>query len=104
MIAAPTINLATEAPFAPQGPHERLETLVRGYIGDNFLFDKNAADLPGDASFLDLGIIDSTGVLEIILFIEQEFGIKMEDHEMMPENLDSVNNIVRFVAARRTAG
>lgn len=80
-----------------------VEKQIRDYIGENFLFDKDAADLAGDSSFLDMGLIDSTGVLEIILFIEQQFGIKMEDHEMLPENLDSVNNIVRFVESRRTA-
>lgn len=80
-----------------------VEKQIRDYIGENFLFGKDAAELAGDASFLTMGLIDSTGVLEIILFIEQEFGIKMEDHEMLPENLDSVNNIVRFVEARRTA-
>lgn len=79
-----------------------VEKRVRDYIGQNFLFD-DSAQLPGDASFLDRGLIDSTGVLEIILFIEQEFGIKMEDHEMLPENLDSVNNIVRFVESRKAA-
>lgn len=76
-----------------------VEKRVRDYIRENFLFGQET-ELAGDASFLDMGLIDSTGVLEIILFIEQEFGIKMEDREMLPENLDSVNNIVRFVAAR----
>lgn len=80
-----------------------VEKQIRDYISENFLFDKDAAELAGDASFLDMGLIDSTGVLEIILFIEQEFGLKIEDHEMLPENLDSVNNIVRFVEARKAA-
>lgn len=80
-----------------------VEKQIRDYISENFLFDKDAAELAGDASFLDMGLIDSTGVLEIILFIEQQFNIKMEDHEMLPENLDSVNNIVRFIASRRGA-
>lgn len=80
-----------------------VEQKVRGYIAENFLFASDAGELPNDGSFLDMGIIDSTGVLEIIFFIEEEFGIKVQDHEMLPENLDSVNNIVRFVEARQNA-
>ncbi len=77
------------------------EKKVRDYILENFLFAGDGAELPGDASFLDMGIIDSTGVLEIIFFIEEEFGIKMDDMDMLPENLDSVNNIVRYVESHR---
>lgn len=77
------------------------ENKVRSYILENFLFSGDGAELPGDASFLDMGIIDSTGVLEIIFFIEEEFKIKMDDMDMLPENLDSVNNIVRYVESHR---
>jgi acyl carrier protein len=80
-----------------------VESKVREYIAENFLFTNDTASLSGDSSFLDMGIIDSTGILEIIFFLEEEFGIKVADHEMLPENLDSVNNIVRFVAARQSA-
>lgn len=80
-----------------------VEQKVREYIAENFLFSSDTSELPSDGSFLDMGIIDSTGVLEIIFFIEEEFGIKVQDHEMLPENLDSVNNIVRFVEARQAA-
>jgi len=80
-----------------------IEKKVREYIAENFLFASDTADLPSDGSFLDMGIIDSTGILEIIFFIEEEFGIKVQDNEMLPENLDSVNNIVRFVEARQHA-
>jgi acyl carrier protein len=77
------------------------EKKVRDYILENFLFATDGTELPGDASFLDMGIIDSTGVLEIIFFVEEEFGIKMDDLDMLPENLDSVNNIVRYVESHR---
>lgn len=80
-----------------------IEKKVREYIAENFLFASDTADLPSDGSFLDMGIIDSTGILEIIFFIEEGFGIKVQDSEMLPENLDSVNNIVRFVEARQNA-
>lgn len=77
-----------------------VENKVRQYIVDNFLFGKDDESLEDTTSFLDMGIIDSTGVLEIILFIEEAFDIKMNDQEMLPENLDSIANIARFVAAR----
>ncbi|MFI4958570.1 MAG: acyl carrier protein, partial [Lysobacterales bacterium] len=53
---------------------------------------------PNDVSLLERGVIDSTGVLEIILFLEGEFGIQVKASEMLPENFDSVNNMVRFVS------
>jgi acyl carrier protein len=74
-----------------------IEIKVRGYILENLLFSSDAAELPNDASLLERGVIDSTGVLEIILFLEGEFGIQVKASEMLPENFDSVNNMVRFV-------
>lgn len=73
------------------------EQQIRDYILENFLFTKDAAALNTDESFLAKGIIDSTGMLEVIYFVEDKFGIRIEDAEMIPENLDSVRNIVRFV-------
>ncbi len=74
-----------------------VEQQIRDYILENFLFTKDAAALNTDESFLAKGIIDSTGMLEVIYFLEDKFGIRIEDAEMIPENLDSVRNIVRFV-------
>jgi acyl carrier protein len=73
-----------------------VETKIREYIAENFMFD-GSAKLDANDSFLDRGIIDSTGILEIIMFLEEQFGVKVADHEMLPENLDSIANIVRFV-------
>ena len=70
---------------------------IRGFILDNFLFTDDQSELSDAASFMDKGIVDSTGMLEIIYFIEDEFKVKVEDEEMIPENLDSVNNIVNFL-------
>jgi acyl carrier protein len=76
---------------------------------ENFLFEDNGG-LKEDTSFLENGIIDSTGVLELIDFIEKSFGIKVDDHEIVPENLDSIGRASAFVqrklngsAARRAA-
>jgi acyl carrier protein len=73
-----------------------LKETVEQYIVDNFLFGDNTR-LDADTSFLDEGIIDSTGILELIMFLEESFDIHIEDQELVPENLDSLNNIERFV-------
>ena len=77
-----------------------IEQQVRNYILENFLFTNDASALANDVSFLEKGIVDSTGVLEMILFLEQEFAIKVADSEMVPENLDSVVNIVHYVQSK----
>lgn len=73
------------------------EDKVRSYILENYLFTEDQSELNSDDSFLDKGIIDSTGILEVIFFLEEEFGINVDDDEMIPENLDSVNNIVKYI-------
>jgi acyl carrier protein len=73
---------------------------VRQFIISNFYVADPAA-LKDDASLLDAGIVDSTGVLEVITFIEGEFGITVDDAEMVPENLDAVNHIVAFVQKKK---
>jgi acyl carrier protein len=75
-----------------------IEAKIRGYILENLLFSNDPAELPNDDSLLERGVIDSTGVLEIILFLEGEFGIEVKASEMLPENFDTVDNMVRFVA------
>jgi acyl carrier protein len=74
---------------------------IRLYILENFLFTDDESILKDDDSFLTKGIIDSTGVLEIMLFIEETFGIKVEDDEMLPENLDSIDNLVAFIQRKQ---
>ena len=73
---------------------------VKNFITTNF-YVPNPADLTDDASLLDRGIVDSTGVLEIIGFLEQEFGVTVDDAEILPENLDSVGRIADFVAKKK---
>jgi len=68
---------------------------IRAFIVENFLFGNN--DFRDETSFLDDGIIDSTGVLELVAFLEEEFAIIVEDEELIPENLDSIDNIVAFL-------
>lgn len=73
---------------------------VRQFILDNFMMAA-AAEIPDEASFMDRHIIDSTGFLELISFVEQTFDIQVTDEEMVPENLDSLNNIERYVHKKR---
>jgi len=70
---------------------------VRRFIGENFLFRDDADAIAQDASLLDAGIIDSTGVLELVCFLETSFGIEIGDDEMLPENLDSIRAIASYV-------
>lgn len=77
-----------------------IQKQVRAFVTSNFYVADPAA-LEGGASLLDLGIIDSTGVLEVISYIEENFGITVEDSELLPENLDSIERIANFVARKK---
>ncbi len=69
---------------------------VKTFIVENFLFGDDSS-LKNDTSFLQEHIIDSTGMLEVITFLEDAFSIKINDDELLPENLDSLNNIDAFL-------
>lgn len=73
---------------------------VRQFIGKNFYVTDLAA-LADEDSLLDKGIVDSTGMLELIGFIESSFEITVDDDEMLPENLDSVSRLVAFVESKK---
>lgn len=73
---------------------------VRQFICKNF-YVPDPAGLSDTASFLDLGIVDSTGVLEVVAFIEQEFGVTVDDAEIVPENFDSIASLVGYVERKR---
>lgn len=76
---------------------------VRAFIVENFLFG-DATQAPADsASLIENDIIDSTGVLELVAFIEERFGIAMADADIVPANLDSLDRIAAFVAGRSAA-
>jgi len=77
---------------------------IRKFIFDNFLFDADENALNNNDSFLEKGIIDSTGVLELVEWLEEEFGIQIADEELIPENLDSVDLLAEFVARKTNAG
>jgi acyl carrier protein len=72
---------------------------VRQFVIDNFLFGREG-QLSNADSFLESGIIDSTGVLELISFIEEHFGLKLSENDLTPDNLDSVDKVAGLVARR----
>ncbi|MEL7657060.1 MAG: acyl carrier protein [Bacillota bacterium] len=71
---------------------------------ENYLFGIDSDELSDNSSFLDLGILDSLGILELIGFIEKEFGINVADTEILPENLDSVEFATSFVSRKTGHG
>jgi acyl carrier protein len=75
---------------------------VRDFIVSNFLFG-DGATLQEDTSLLDSGTVDSTGVLELIMFLEEKYRLRIDPDEVTPDNLDSINKIVRFLIEKRTA-
>ena len=73
---------------------------LREFIKENFLFGEEAT-FSDDDSFLEQGIIDSTGVLELVAFLEEQYEITIADEELVPDNLDSISNLLRFIASKR---
>ena len=79
-----------------------LRDVIRKFIHGNFIRDEGDS-LGDEDSLLEKGVIDSTGVLELAAFIEEKYGFRVEDEELVPENLDSIRNVVEFIL-RKTRG
>jgi len=77
-----------------------LATQLRQYVDETFLFGVDT-DYADDDSFMENGIIDSTGVLELIAYLEGTFGIKVRDEDLLPENLDSIGALVQFLGRKQ---
>jgi acyl carrier protein len=77
----------------------RIRRQLRQFVVENLLFGQENG-LKDEDSFLESGIIDSTGVLELVAFLEKDFGIKVADSELVPENLDSIDRLAAFIARR----
>ena len=84
-------------------PSNEVLARVRGFIVSNF-YVPETQKLSDDESLVEGGIVDSTGILEVIAFIERDFDLHVEDAEAIPANLDSIKNIVAFVAAKQERG
>lgn len=81
---------------------ESIESRLRTFIQDNFLFADNLDAFADDASLIEAGVIDSTGVLELVSFLESDFSIAVADADIVPENLDSIGSIAAFVRSKQT--
>lgn len=73
-------------------------TEIREFIVSNFMMGMNPEDLSNNSSLLELGIIDSTGVLELVGFLEEKYSIQVEDSDLIPDNLDSLDNLVNYLS------
>ena len=77
-----------------------IKETLRQFIVENFMFGQQDADFADEDSFLEKGIIDSTGVLELVMFLEEKFGIKVEEEDLIPDNLDSLSKVADFVGKK----
>jgi acyl carrier protein len=77
------------------------KTIIRHFIADNLLFSSNGFHLADDVSFLEEGVVDSLGVMELVVFVEEEFGVRVADEDVTPEHFDSVNQLAAYVERKR---
>ena len=77
---------------------------LRKFIQENFMFGLENIELSPDDSLIGKGLIDSSGVLELIAFLEQKYAITIEDSELVPENLDTINALTRFIERKTGTG
>ena len=80
---------------------DSIESAISGYIAQNILFSKNGYPYPSDASFLENGIVDSMNVLELVMFVEENFNVKVADTDIVPDNFDSVARLAAYVRTRK---
>jgi acyl carrier protein len=73
---------------------------LTSFIEESFLPGLSGGKFDDNTSFLDSGLIDSTGVLELVDFLEESFDIEVEDSELVPENLDSINNLMKYLVSK----
>lgn len=79
-----------------------IEHAIASYIAEHILFDKDGYSYPLDTSFLDHGIVDSVNILELVLFVEENYTIRVEDDEITPQNFDSVIKMARYVQLKNS--
>jgi acyl carrier protein len=77
------------------------EEMIRQYIADNILFTNDGYPYPDNFSFLENGIVDSMNVMELVMFAETTYGIKILDHEIVPDHFDSVKKLAAFIQSKR---
>lgn len=82
---------------------QTIQNEIRAFVVENFLFGQQHITLASDESFLDGGVIDSTGVLELVAFLEQRYAIAVADDDLIPDNLDSIERVALFVERKLRA-
>lgn len=85
------------------GEYMDIRASIRGFIFDNFMLARNNHELLDSDSLFNKGVIDSTGVLELVGYIEETFKIGVEDEELTPDNLDTINNLVDYIQRKKGA-
>ncbi|MDZ7859278.1 MAG: acyl carrier protein [Candidatus Krumholzibacteriota bacterium] len=80
-----------------QGAGMEIKKEIHSYIEENVLFNSDDNSISDDDSFMEKGIIDSTGILELVSFIEGKFDFKVDDEDLVPDNFDSVNNLASYI-------
>jgi len=81
-----------------------MEREIREFLAANYFLGEDPSALDGSSSLIEAGLIDSTGVLELVGFLEERFDIRITNEELLPENLDSIDNIVAFVERKQAGG
>ena len=76
---------------------ETIKQKIRRYIADNILFTGNGYPYSDEVSFLSEGVVDSMNVLELVMFVEQNFGVKVDDQEIIPDNFDSITKLATYI-------
>ena len=82
--------------------NKEIESQLRSFVLQNYLFTEDESALKNEDSFLTNGIIDSMGMLELIHFLEDTFQFKVQDKEMIPENLDSINRLLTYIGSKKS--
>lgn len=80
---------------------ETIETQIKEYIAKNLLFSSKGFEYPEDASFIEEGIVDSQGVMDLVFFVEEAFSVQVIDNEIVPDNFDSVQKIAAYIQRKR---
>ena len=80
-----------------------VQTRIRDFIVENFLFGDDSQPLPGDLSLIESDMVDSTGILELVGFLEEGFGLTVADADIVPANLDTIDRIAAFIERKKAA-
>lgn len=78
-----------------------LKSDIRQFIVDNFMFGQGGQNFDDGASLLEKGLIDSTGVLELVAFVEEKYGVDVADEDLVPDNFDSINNLAGYIKRKK---